>query len=80
VPLVEAMSHLVACMTDIKKSIHANYNENINTQRAVNLNKLASKRSQDGTRKELEEEFIIRDIERDRIIEEKSKECRDRES
>lgn len=45
VPLVDAMTHLVACMADIKKSIHSNYNENINTQRAVNLNKLASKRS-----------------------------------
>jgi len=79
VPLVEAMQLLTECLSDIKKSIHANYNENCQIGRLVNISTLNAKRDARAIREDLLKEFDLREMDNALLFEKQAQVCRERE-
>ena len=59
---------MITCFVDIKKAIHGNYNEIVETQRVVNINQLGFSRAMKNMHREMTEEIDLHDANRNIVL------------
>ena len=68
VPLCEAIEELMHMFVEFKKLYHSNYNMIVTTQRAINTNQQSARTELNQARTEFQENLILADEERDRVL------------